>query len=281
MGMFFPSPDEKSLFIFRGSQLSKLDISTNKDKALSFSGDYEYKPQQEREYIFEHCWKQVKEKFYVPDLHGVDWDYYHDNYAAKLPYINNDFDFTDLLSEMLGELNGSHTGARYRPTQSHQLGHIGILADTEYKGDGIKIAEVLPGGSLNLMDTEIKAGDIITSIEGHDIKAGENWLENLYDKVGKKILITVKTSGKKKELFVTPTATDATLLYKRWVRQREEMVEKLSGGKVGYVHIEGMDSPSYRELYSKALGKYRNCEALIVDTRHNGGGWLHDDLIPS
>ena len=60
--------------------------------------------------------------------------------------------------------------------------------------------------------------------------------------------------------------------------KREEMVEKLSGGRIGYVHVQGMNSPSFREVYSKALGKYRNCEALIVDTRHNGGGWLHDDL---
>ena len=78
---------------------------------------------------------------------------------------------------------------------------------------------------------------------------------------------------------MTPSASDAKLLYKRWVRQREQMVERLSGGRVGYVHIEGMDSPSYRELYHKALGKYRTCDALIVDTRHNGGGWLHDDLV--
>ena len=96
---------------------------------------------------------------------------------------------------------------------------------------------------------------------------------------GKKTVITVKTGGKEKTYIVTPSASDAKLLYKRWVRQREEMVERLSGGRVGYVHIEGMDSPSYRELYHKALGKYRTCDALIVDTRHNGGGWLHDDLV--
>ena len=80
------------------------------------------------------------------------------------------------------------------------------------------------------------------------------------------------------ELFVKATFTDYTLLYKRWVLQREEMTQKLSGGRIGYVHVEGMDSKSYREVYSKLLGKYRTCEAVIVDTRHNGGGWLHDDL---
>lgn len=278
-GTFKPSPDGKSLFIFRGSSLLKMDIATGKDKAVSFSGEYEFKPQQERQYIFEHCWKQVKEKFYVKDLHGVDWDYYHDNYAKFIPYINNDFDFADMLSEMLGELNGSHTGARYRAQSTRNLGHLGVLYDTEYSGDGLRIAEVLPGGVLSNTDSEIKAGDIIVSIEGHDIKAGEDWMKNLYEKAGKQTILRIKTGGKEKEYIVTPSGSDASLLYRRWVRQREEMTEKLSGGRVGYVHIKGMDSPSYRELYSKALGKYRNCDALIVDTRHNGGGWLHDDLV--
>ena len=279
-GRFTPSADGKSLFISgRGGGILKLDIASGKDKPIAFSGEYEFKPQEERAYIFEHCWKQVKEKFYVPDLHGVDWQYYHDNYAAFLPYINNYYDFQDMLSEMLGELNGSHTGARFRATSSRSLGHLGVLYDVTWKGDGLKIAEVLPGGVLSNTDADIKAGDIITSIEGNEIKAGDNWMKYLYERNGKKTVITIKTGGKEKEYIVTPSSSDATLLYKRWVRQREEKVAQLSGGRVGYVHIEGMNSPSFRELYSKALGKYRNCEALIVDTRHNGGGWLHDDLV--
>ena len=278
-GRLTPSQDGKYLFIFQGATLSRMDLSTNKDKAVSFSGEFEFKPQQERAYIFEHCWKQVKEKFYVPDLHGVDWDYYHDNYARFIPYLNNDYDFADLLSEMLGELNGSHTGARYRPRSSRNLGHLGALYDPAYSGDGLLIAEILPGGVLSNADPDIKAGDKILAIEGHAIKAGEPWMPYLYNRVGKKTVLSIKTGGKEKEFIVTPAASDGRLLYRRWVRQREEMVEKLSGGRVGYVHVEGMDSPSFRELYSKALGKYRSCEALIVDTRHNGGGWLHDDLV--
>ncbi|MBR4739536.1 MAG: PD40 domain-containing protein [Bacteroidales bacterium] len=78
-GRFFPAPDGKTLYITAGPTISKLDVATGKDKAVSFSGDFEFKAQQEREYIFEHCWKQVKEKFYVEDLHGVDWNYMHDN----------------------------------------------------------------------------------------------------------------------------------------------------------------------------------------------------------
>ena len=138
---------------------------------------------------------------------------------------------------------------------------------------------MLPAGVLNLADSEIKAGDLIVAIDGHAIKAGENWFPLLEGKAGKKIRVTVRKGGKYEDLIVKPVANESALLYRRWVRQREEMVERLSGGRIGYVHVEGMDSPSFREVYSKALGKYRGCDALIVDIRHNGGGWLHDDLV--
>ena len=83
---------------------------------------------------------------------------------------------------------------------------------------------------------------------------------------------------KRQDIYVEPSYTDHLEMYRRWVRHNEELVEKLSGGRVGYVHVQGMDSDSFREVYSKLLGKYRSAEAVIVDTRHNGGGWLHDDL---
>lgn len=280
-GSFIPSGDGKYLYALSGRGIAKLSLPGGKLEFISYSGEFEYKPEQERAYMFEHIWKQVKEKFYTEDLHGTDWNYYHDNYAAFLPHINNNFDFQDLLSEMLGELNGSHTGARYRYPSSRNRGYLGVLYDENYTGDGLRIKEVLPGGVLSYADPEIKAGDIIESIEGHELKAGEDKLALLDDKSGKRIAICVRKGGERKseELFVTPSGSESSNLYRRWVRQREKMVEELSGGRVGYVHIEGMDSPSFREMFSKALGKYRKCEALIVDTRHNGGGWLHDDII--
>ena len=278
-GGITPAQDGSALYVFSRRGITKVSIPSGQTKPITFSGDFEFKAKAEREYMFEHIWKQVKEKFYDPALHGVDWDYYHANYAKFLPYINNNFDFQELLSEMLGELNGSHTGARYRPGSGESLGRLGVIYDLDYTGEGLRIAEVLPGGVLNLADSEIKEGDIILDIEGHRIAPMENWYPLLEGKAGKKIAITVKKGSKEERLIVKPVASESALLYRRWVRQREEMVERLSGGRVGYVHVEGMDSPSFREVYSKALGKYRTCDALIVDTRHNGGGWLHDDLV--
>ena len=279
-GTFHPSSDGKNLYVFSGKGISRLSLPSGKSEAITFSGEYEYKPALEREYMFEHVWKQVQEKFYLEDLHGTDWQYCHDNYKAFLPHINNNFDFQDLLSEMLGELNGSHTGARYRVSSTRTMGCLGVLYDTDWKGKGLKIKEVLPGGVLSLADSEIKPGDIIETIEGRKLESPADVLSALEDKAGKRICITVKKgSGKPEEMFVTAAHSDSTPLYRRWVRQREEMVERLSGGRVGYVHIKGMDSESFREMFSKALGKYRSCDALIVDTRHNGGGWLHDDVV--
>ena len=278
-GRITPSADASEIYVFSGRGITKVTLASGQTKQIGFSGDFEFKPKAEREYMFSHIWKQVKEKFYDPGLHGADWEYYRTNYAQFLPYIDNYFDFQELLSEMLGELNGSHTGARYRPAGGESLGQLGVLYDLAWTGDGLRIAEVLPGGVLNLADSEIKAGDVIVSIDGTPVLAGQNWFPLLAGKAGKKIVVTVKKGGKEEDLVVKPVASEYDLLYRRWVRQREEIVERLSGGRIGYVHVEGMDSPSFREVYSKALGKYRNCDALIIDIRHNGGGWLHDDLV--
>ena len=278
-GRILPSADGKYIFLGGRGSFMRIKTDNNKIDNITYSGEFEFHPSAEREYIFEHCWKQVQEKFYVPDLHGCDWPYYHDNYKQFLPHINNNYDFQDLLSEMLGELNGSHTGGRYRPGSSLNIGHLGIIADQEFDGKGIKIKELLPGGVLSNVSSDIEEGDVILAIDGHEIAKGENWLPLLYNKAGKKIFVTIKHKCKEHDYLITPSSSDSGPLYRRWVRQREKMVEELSGGRVGYVHIQGMNSASFRELFSNALGKYRGCDALIVDTRHNGGGWLHDDLV--
>ena len=277
-GMFVPSADGKSLFVVDGSKASKVEVKDFSTKPISFSGEFEYFPDKEREYIFEHCWRQVKEKWYDPAMHGVDWEAVGANYRQFLPYITDNFAFRELLSEMLGELNGSHTGGRYRTGMGGNVGHLGVLFDEAYTGKGLKIKEVLPESVLARRLPGVKEGDVILAVNGKDIAEGELWYRALSRTGGKRVKLTVKAGGKEKDVFVTPTRSDADPLYNRWVRRNEKKVEELSGGRVGYVHVRGMNSPSFREVYSRALGKYRNCDALIVDTRHNGGGWLHNDL---
>jgi len=104
----------------------------------------------------------------------------------------------------------------------------------------------------------------------------------LNHKTGKNVLVSFFNPNTKKrwDEVVKPISQGHlnSLLYKRWVENRKEEVKRLSNGRLGYVHVKGMNSESFREVYAEAKGRYNNCEALIVDTRFNGGGWLHDDL---
>ncbi|MFI3333021.1 MAG: S41 family peptidase [Rikenellaceae bacterium] len=270
------------IFMSSGGQLKKIDTNSNNISTIAFESQFTYRPKQERQYIFDHIWQQVSDKFYVEDIHGVDWEMYRESYAAKLDDIENNSDFAELLSELLGELNGSHTGARhYAANSAQQTATLGLFYDQEWSGDGLKIAEIVKGSPLDIITNEVEIGDIITKIDGVEITAGMDYYPLLAGKTNKKVVLTIKKANKKKsfEQSVKPISSMSTLLYKRWVERNSEIVDSLSNGRLGYIHIKGMDSQSFREMYSKLLGKLRGKEAVIVDTRHNGGGWLHDDVV--
>ena len=276
-GRLIPAADGKNVFVVGRNSITKADPNNFSTKGVSFRGEYEYDAVKEREYIFEHCWRQVSEKWYVPDMHGVDWAAVGANYRQFLPYITDNWAFRELLSEMLGELNGSHTGGRYR-VSSGNVGHLGVIFDEDYTGKGLKVKEFLPYSVLKKFAPKMKEGELILAVDGKPVEPGTPWYRALARTSGKRILLTVKEDGKERDIILTPGGNDTEGYYQRWVRGNEKRVEELSGGRVGYVHVRGMNSASFREVYSKALGKYRTCDALIVDTRNNGGGWLHNDL---
>lgn len=274
----------KNILLLAGGQLKKIDMEKGAVTPIKMEAQFEYQPEEERAYIFNHAWKQVKDKFYVTDLHGIDWNAYKETYEQFLPHINNNYDFAEMLSEMLGELNGSHTGARYSaPAAPMPTAALGAFFDETYSGNGLKIKEIINQGPLTVANLKIAPGTIITKINNEPIKKGQDYHPLLAGKADKKVLLTFKASenGAEKEEWIKPISLGAqsNLLYKRWIEQRRQMTDSISGGRVGYVHVRGMDSNSFREVYSDLLGRYRNKEAVIIDTRHNGGGWLHDDLV--
>ena len=276
--------DGKNLFLCTGSGIKKIDLAKGKPEPVAFEANFNYRPQDEREYIFNHIWQQVKDKFYVEDIHGVDWEGYRENYKRFLPYINNNYDFRDMLSEMLGELNGSHTGARYNPEgPSLKTAALGLFLDDTYQGNGLRVEEVIKRGPFAVKKTGVKPGCIIEKIDGHDILAGEDYNWMLDGKAGKPIRVTVldPQTGKRSDVTVKAISKgeQTELLYKRWVDRNRALVDSLSGGQLAYVHVKEMDSESFRTVYRELLSdKNRNRKAVIVDERHNGGGWLHDDL---
>lgn len=278
-GGIIPDKDGENLFVL-GRGMKKVSIPDGKVTNIEFEAQFDRTPSAEREYIYDHAWRQVKDKFYDANIHGIDWERYGKDYRKFLPYINNNNDFAELLSELLGELNASHTGGRYYGGGADlATGNLGAFFDETYEGNGLKVTEVIARGPLSAKSANIKPGDIITSIDGADIIAGEDYYPLLEGKNGKKVRLGVtRADGSSDFVVVKPVGSVSNLLYERWVERNEHIVDSVSGGRVAYVHVKGMDSPSFRAVYSKLLGKYRNCDAVVVDTRYNGGGWLHNDI---
>ena len=273
----------ENLFIF-GRGISRMKGGNGSPESVAVSARLEYDPAAERAYLYDHIWKQEKERFYSVDLHGVDWVLMGDNYRQFLPSIDNDYDFAELASELLGELNVSHTGAMYRPsseTGDDATAELGLFFADDFGGDGLLVEEVVDGGPFDKAASKVASGDLLLAIDGEEIIAGEDWYHMLNRKAGKKVLCSFrKADGSAFEEIVTPVSISAmrSLLYRRWVKNNARMVEELSGGRLGYVHIESMDDESYRTIYADILGKYYHCDGIVIDTRYNGGGRLHEDI---
>ena len=277
--------DEKfsNLYIL-GRSFSKMKDGAKMLEPISVRAEMSMGLAAEREYMFNHVYRQEKERFYNEKMHGVDWEMLTAEYRKFLPYINNNYDFSELLSEYLGELNVSHTGSGYRAPKAKNsaiTAELGLFFDLAWEGDGLKVDEIVANGPFDKADSKLAAGDIITAIDGVKILKGMDYYPLLDSKAGVRTLVSIKkASGDSVDQVVVPISAGAmnTLLYKRWVRHNAAMVEKLSGGRLGYVHIEGMNDPSFRTVYSEILGRYNHCDGIVIDTRFNGGGRLHEDI---
>lgn len=276
--------EEKNLFLQNEGKLAKINIKNKNRESIKVSSEVAFDLEAERERLFDHVWLRTLKIFYTPDMHGVDWLKTKTDYQKYVPHIGNEYEFAELLSEMLGELNVSHAGARYNKIAPNgdATASLGIFMDYDHKDEGIKIAEVLPDGPMDKAGMNIKVGTIITKIDGEIISADKDVAQYLNRKIGKFTLLELKEpdNNQLRQLTVKPISLvqENQLLYKRWVKKNQEEVNRLSGGVLGYVHLTGMNDGQYRNAFEQMKGKYADAKGVIIDTRFNGGGDLVADL---
>jgi Tol biopolymer transport system component/C-terminal processing protease CtpA/Prc len=276
--------DGKKAFVLADNRLQTVDTESGKSTPVKASAKMDLNAAAERAYMFEHAWRQTQKKFLDVNMHGVDWNGVKVTYVRFLPYIDNDRDFAELISEMQGELNASHTGGRYRPMKQEgdATAALGFFPDPKHIGDGVAILEVIEAGPLQKEDTRIKAGVVIEAIDGVKIAAGANWYIVLNRKADTPVRLALfdPQGGSRWEESVKPISwmAQSRLLYQRWVRSRRDEVERLSGGRLGYAHIRGMNDGAYREIFEEIFGRAVDKDAIILDTRFNGGGNLVEAL---
>lgn len=265
-----------------GGSVRKFDPKTEKLTNVSASSSMKVDGAAEREYMLRHVFNEERERFFRTDMNGADWPALYEAYKKFLPHISNNYDFAELLSELLGELNVSHTGGRYYPAGAKDpTASLGLLYDWNYDGKGLKVAEVVAGGPFDRATSKVTPGAIVVAVNGVEI-GNEGDYTTLFNNIsGKKTL--VKFSSPKEgewEEVILPISSGKMneLLYNRWVKAREAEVDRLSGGRLGYVHIQSMSDDSFRKIYAKILGEYIDRDGIVIDTRWNGGGRLHEDI---
>jgi len=274
----------KKAFVLADGRLTTVEIDSGKVKPVSIEAKMELDADAERAYIFEHAWRQTKEKFLFENMNGVDWDLYKAAYARFLPHIETNRDLAELISEMQGELNASHTGCYYRPKPegADETAALAFFPDLAYAGDGVKVAEVIEGSPLATAGSTITPGVVIGAIEGQEIAAGQNWYPMLNHAAGKLIRLSLldPATGRRWQQTVKPITQreETELLYQRWVRSRRAEVDRLSKGRLGYAHIRSMNDRSFREIFEDVFGKAVDKQGIVLDTRFNNGGNLVEAL---
>lgn len=284
-GLSLQSDKEGKNIFLMGRKMQKLDPKSGKLTPVSVDATMDIDAAAEREAMFDYMTVEEAARFYNKGMHGVDWPAMTAAYRRFLPHINNNTDYAELLSELLGELNVSHTGGRYRGSSplgaTDRTASFGLLYDMDYDGDGLRVAEIVTDGPFDRAASAMVPGAVITAVNGVELTPAADLGQVMNNIVGKKTLVAFTApDGKKTEEVIRPVSTAAMsdLLYKRWVKQRAADVERWSGGRLGYVHVASMSDESFRPMYADLLGKYANCDGVVIDIRWNGGGRMHEDI---
>ncbi len=277
---FSADPAGKDFYAMRRGGLVKVD-GKGKTTGMPFLATMHINHALERDYVFEEGWMALNQRFYDPNFHGNDWNALKAQYKPWAMAASTAQDFRLIFSWMLGRLNASHLGmygGNPEETQRERTGKLGIEVSPVAKGVEVKhIVLNSPAGKGN---NALKVGDVIVSVNDKPIETGTNFYELLEGESGNEIWLSVKgNDGKSRDVIVRTTTTLGTLLYEEWVAERQRLVTEYSDGRLGYIHIRGMNMPSFerfeRELMASGYGK----EGIVIDVRFNGGGWTTDYLM--
>ncbi len=280
------------------SDFSLIDLPTAKielkpDAKLDLSG-LELRLDRPAEWaqIYAESWRQMRDFFYAPNMHGTDWPALRDKYGALLPWVATRNDLTYLLGELIGELHIGHTyvgGGDRLEAPRIKTGLLGAEVSRDPASRAYRIDKILPGENwqtktrspLTELGVNVSAGDYILAVNGRATRDLDNLYAALLDTVGKQVVLRVNArpvDEGARDVTIVPIADEAPLYYDAWVQGNIDYVAKQTGGKVGYLHIPDMGPEGLNEFvrrYYPQLDK----EALIVDVRGNGGGNVSPMII--
>jgi tricorn protease len=238
--------------------------------------------------MFDDAWRTMKYRFYDPAMHGKDWDGARAKYQPLVEFVGDRQELLNIVNEMIGELNASHTGAAGPPRGREGGGgvstaHLGFELEADDAAGRYKVTHVYEEGPADKDWVKVSAGDYLIAIDGKPVKAGDNYWEMLNHRLNRKVEVTLNNKPSEEGAWknrIEPVNSQAysQLRYERWVKDRRALVDKLSNGRIGYLHIQSMNQPSLRR-FEKELRENHNKDAVIIDERWNGGGNIEQELL--
>lgn len=285
---------EEGKYLFalsKGGKIVRVSTKDDKSATLNISSEMKIDYEQELAQIFDDAWRALNAGFYDPNFHGKDWQKLKEKYRPIALKASTKEDFQYIFNLMLGQLNASHMGLfrgeNPKQTQKQRTGLLGI--EGQHLAEGFKITSVLPNSPADKDESKLNKGDVITAINqkslqidgtnSSDTNMPNNFYSYLLNRVNQPVLLNVRNAQVDREVVIWPTESLSNELYDDWVEERRRLTEQYSKGRLGYLHIRGMNWSSFerfeRELMAAGYGK----EGIVIDVRYNGGGWTTDYLM--
>jgi tricorn protease len=292
------SANQKKMIVHQDDKYGIIDLPKGKveiSEALNLSGmEVRLDRHAEWRQIFNECWRQMRDFFYDPNMHGLDWRAVREKYAPLVEHVNHRADLTYVIGEMIGELNSGHAyvgGGDMPEVKRIPMGLLGAKLVQDPATKVVKIVRIIPGENwekekglhspLTEPGVDVHEGDFIIAIDGRPVTGLASPYEALVNKVGKQVTLTVNKEPKPegaREVAVVPIDDEAKIRYHDWVRTNQRKVEEATNGKVGYIHVPDMSAAGLNEFVRQFLPQLRK-KALIVDVRGNAGGNISPMLI--
>jgi len=292
------APNGRTLFFQEGNSVYSVSLGAggpagppsgrggSSAKRVEFAAQVKIDKPAEWAQMFDDAWRALRHRFYDAAMHGTDWEAIYARYRPLVAQIGTREDLIDHLNEMIGELNASHNGARPAPEgdgRGVSTDHLGLQLERDDGAGRYRVVHVYKDGPADKDWVRVSEGNYLIAIDGEDVRSGDNFWPLLNHHLNEKVEVTfaARPSGDdawKTRIEPISVREFGQLQYERWVAERAEMVEELSDGRIGYLHIQAMNQPSLQK-FEKELRAHRDKEALIIDQRWNGGGNIEQQLL--
>jgi Tol biopolymer transport system component/C-terminal processing protease CtpA/Prc len=275
------SPDSKEVYYLEQGHINIIPLENRQTRQLAVAAEMDVDFAREKLEVFQQAWTYIRDNFFDPEFHGANWEGVRGEYAPLAAGARTPDELRRIISEMLGELNASHSGisAPFSSAQPPVIGRLGVRFDREeYERAGaLRITEVIPLTPAAI--GKINPGEYLLAVDGTPIGARTSLDELLAYKINRRVALTIASSAdgsQKREVVVRPVngATERALLYRRWVEGNRALVARLSNGRLGYVHMADMSSGALTQLYVDLDAENQKREGVVVDVRNNNGGFV-------